>query len=177
MIIGGIAVQHWGEPLFTRDLDLSVQVEVASEVALIDELLSTFDGRVEDAAEFARKHRVLLLRVPGLTDADLSFALPGYEEEALARVVPYDIGEGRFVHLCSAEDLIIYKSVAGRSQDMADIEGILRRNLESLDLDYVRRWLHEFGVALDMHEILDTFEKLCHTMEEDEVARRSNRLE
>ncbi len=49
--------------------------------------------------------------------------LPGYEEEALT----HEVGAGRSVRLCSAEDLIIHKALAGPPQDVLDIEGIVAR--------------------------------------------------
>jgi len=42
--------------------------------------------------------------VPGASPADLSLALPGFEEEAITRAVAYDVGRGRSVRLCTAED-------------------------------------------------------------------------
>ena len=41
---------------------------------------------------------------------------------------------------CSAEDLVIYKLVAGRARDIADIEGIVRRQATDLDVDRIRRY-------------------------------------
>ncbi|MDO8835117.1 MAG: hypothetical protein Q7V01_05950, partial [Vicinamibacterales bacterium] len=42
---------------------------------------------------------------------------------------------------CSAEDLIVHKLVAGRTRDVADIEGIVARQLSSLDVAQVRMWV------------------------------------
>ena len=42
--------------------------------------------------------------MPGASPADLSLALPGFEEEAITRAVAYDVGRGRSVRLCTAED-------------------------------------------------------------------------
>ena len=174
MIIGGIAVQRWGEPRFTRYLDALVLCEPGSEGALIDELLAHFEGRIEDAAEFARKHRVLLLRIRRLTDVDVSFGLPGYEEQALERAVSFDIGNGRTVNICSPEDLVVSKLVTGRSRDLTDAEGVVRRNWSAMDLGYVRHCLKEFSQALDMPELLATFAHICDTIKEEEERLRKS---
>lgn len=60
--IGGLAVLRWGEPRFTRDVDVTLLCPFGSEdeaSALV--LGSGYAGRISDAAEFARRNRVLLV--------------------------------------------------------------------------------------------------------------------
>ena len=63
--IGGIAVQRWGEPRLTRDVDLTVLTGFGHEEEYIRALLGRFHPRLRDAADFALEHRVLLLRTAG----------------------------------------------------------------------------------------------------------------
>ena len=63
------------------------------------------------------------------------------------------------VRLCSAEGLIVHKVVAGRPQDVRDIEGIIYRQGDALDAAYVRRWLREFADLLADPEIQERFER------------------
>jgi hypothetical protein len=60
--IGGLAVQRWGEPRVTRDVDLTVLAGFGSEDRFIAPLLAAYPTRIEDAKEFAHRYRVLLLR-------------------------------------------------------------------------------------------------------------------
>jgi hypothetical protein len=60
--IGGLAVQHWGEPRFTRDVDLTLLTGFGGEETYIDPLLEVFEPRMEDCREFALQNRVLLLK-------------------------------------------------------------------------------------------------------------------
>lgn len=159
-IIGGIAVQRWGQPRLTRDVDLTLLLTPGSEEASLREVVARFPGRIEDAIAFALKHRVLPVSVPGGSEADLSLGLPGYEEHVIARAVDYDLGEGRTVRLCSAEDLIIHKAMAGRPQDVLDIEGIVARQGAALDLVYMRRWLEELARLADDPEVSARFERI-----------------
>ncbi len=159
VIIGGIAVQRWGQPRLTRDVDLTILLPAGQEEPVLREILRAFPGRVEDALQFALVHRVLPVRVPGGSEADITLGLPGYEEGVVARAVDYDLGDGRVVRLCSAEDLIIHKAVAGRPQDLMDIEGIVARQRDRLDLTYLRRWLGEFSALLEDPEIAQRFER------------------
>ena len=64
-IIGGIAVQRWGQPHLTRDLDLTLLLTPGREEATLREIIALFPARIEDAVAFALKHRVLPVNVPG----------------------------------------------------------------------------------------------------------------
>ena len=159
-IIGGFAVQRWGQPRFTRDVDVTILLPPGSEAPTLREIVAAFPARVEDPVAFALEHRVLPLTVPGGSEADVSLGLPGYEEEVIARSVAYDLGGGRAVRVCSAEDLVIHKALAGRAQDVLDIEGIVARQGKALDLAYVRRWLVELGQVSDDPEVPARFERI-----------------
>jgi hypothetical protein len=60
-------------------------------------------------------------------EVDISLALPGYEDELFRRAVDFEVEPGKSIRLCSAEDLVIHKAVAGRPQDVMDIEGVVLR--------------------------------------------------
>ena len=59
-IIGGIAVQRWGKPRFTQDVDLTLLTGLGSEAAFVESVLRRFPGRLSNARQFALQHRVLL---------------------------------------------------------------------------------------------------------------------
>ena len=42
--IGGLALQRWGEPRLTADVDLTILTGVGPEAAYIDELCRTYSG-------------------------------------------------------------------------------------------------------------------------------------
>ena len=157
-IIGGMAVQHWGEPRFTQDVDLTVSVPVNDSAEFIERVLAHFSPRLDDALAFALRNRVLLIQAANGCPLDISLALPGYEDEVMERAVAYEIAPGKTIRLCSAEDLIIHKSIAGRPQDVRDVEGIVYRQGRNLDAAYIRRWLQSFAELLYKPEILDIFE-------------------
>lgn len=159
-IIGGIAVQRWGQPRLTRDVDLTVLLPPGGEEAALNEIAAAFPPRIEDAVAFALEHRVLPVEAPGGSEADISLGLPGYEEHVIARAVGYDLGDGRAVRLCSAEDLLIHKALAARPQDVIDIEGIVARQGVALDIAYVRQWLAELARLAADPEVTARFERI-----------------
>src|SRR5215218_3824841 len=78
--IGGIAVQKWGQPRFTQDVDLTIFTGFGREEAVIDELLALFPPRVRDARVFAIENRVVLLRTSDGIDLDISCGAFPFEE-------------------------------------------------------------------------------------------------
>ena len=57
--IGGLALQRWGEPRLTGDVDLTILTGFGDETAYIEQLCRAFPGRIADAAEFAERTRAL----------------------------------------------------------------------------------------------------------------------
>jgi hypothetical protein len=159
-IIGGIAVQRWGQPRLTRDVDLTILVPPGREESVARDLVAAFRPRIAEPIDFAVEHRVLPLDVPGGSEADVSFGLPGYEEFLIDRAQPYELSDGRVVRLCSAEDLIVHKALAGRPQDLMDLESIVVRQGTNLDVAYVRRWLGELASVAEDAEVAARFERI-----------------
>ena len=155
-VIGGIALQFWGEPRFTHDLDLTVQDKL-DLAELVKAVTEAFGSRVPDPFQFARDTRMLLLNIEDV-DVDVAIALRGYEEALFERSQPYEVEPGKHIRICSAEDLIIHKALAGRPQDLADIHSVIYRQRD-LDVQYIRSWLGEFSNALGDSGILERFER------------------
>ena len=158
-IIGGIAVQFWGEPRLTVDLDVTVVAPPDEPEALVRAIVSHFSSRHDDPIAFARETRIVPVRASNGCPVDISLAVPGYEDEMMRRAVDYELEPGKVVRMASAEDLIIHKAVAGRPQDLRDIAGVVYRQRATLDATYIRRWLRDFAAVLEMPEILDRFEQ------------------
>jgi hypothetical protein len=104
-VIGGLAVQRWGEPRLTRDVDVSLLTGFGTESVYIGALLALYQGRVPDAAAFALRNRVLLLQKGGV-GIDIALARIPFEERALARSSTFEFLPGKGIRTCSAEDLI-----------------------------------------------------------------------
>ncbi len=158
-VIGGLAVQHWGEARMTRDVDIVVLISPERTEGFLNAAVQRFKPRIQNAVSFALERRVLLISDPDGTPVDISLGIPGYEEEVVERAVTVTLPNGTPIHLISAEDLIIHKCVAGRPRDEEDIEGILARQRLSVDLGYIRKWLSEFAELIDDHDVIGMLEK------------------
>ena len=160
VLIGGLAVQVWGNARLTVDADFSVASPLTTGSAPLVRLITQhFPSRSADPVDFASKTRMVLITASNGVEVDISLALPGYEDQLFARAVDYEIEPGKTIRLCSAEDLIIHKAVAGRPQDISDIQGVVYRQGEKLDAAYIRQWLNEFSDALADPEIVERFEQ------------------
>jgi hypothetical protein len=126
MVFGGVAIIARGVPRHTDDVDATVWAESRQLAPLLEHLSACeIRPRIDDAAAFARENRVLLLRhQPSDIAIDLTFAWLPFEKEALGRAEVMDLGGVR-VPVATPEDLVIYKAVAWRDRDRADIERLM----------------------------------------------------
>jgi len=165
--IGGIAVQRWGMPRFTQDIDLTLFTGLGPEADFVDAFLSQFAGRLRDARQFALQHRVILARTGGGVDVDVALGALSFEETSIRRATPWPVAEHVSLTTCSAEDLIVHKVFAGRDRDWADVESVLARQHGRLDLPHVRRQL---AILLELKDDVESLGRLERLMAD--VARR-----
>jgi hypothetical protein len=155
--IGGLAVQRWGEPRLTLDVDCTLLTGFGQEAYYVDELLAAFTGRVEGPREFALAHRVLLLYGSSRVPLDVALAAMPFEERCIDRASAFDIGHRQSLLTCSAEDLIVFKAFAGRERDWLDIDTIIARQRHGLDVDTIWR---ELTPLLELQEDVETASRL-----------------
>lgn len=136
-IIGGLAVIRWGQPRATQDVDFSLLTGLGREQEYVDRLLEHFPGRIADARGFALQHRVVLARTSTGVSLDIALAAFPFEEKVIERSSVFPFAEGISLTTASAEDLLVLKAFAGREQDWFDIRGIIARQGNRLDWDYV----------------------------------------
>lgn len=158
MIIGGQAVLLYGEPRLTRDIDITLGVDVdrlADLVALVDQLHLR---PLAEPESFARRTMVLPCADPE-TDIriDFIFSFTPYERDAIARATVVNIGTTR-VRFATVEDLIVHKMLAGRPRDLEDIRSVLLKQRQA-DLAAIRHRLAEFSRTLDQ-SLVEQFDAL-----------------
>jgi hypothetical protein len=136
--IGGIAVNRWGKPRFTNDVDVTLLTGFGREETFVDLLLREYPGRLRDARQFALRRRVLLARTRSGVDLDISLGGLPFEEDCVRRSTVWRFTDTESLTTCSAEDLIVLKAFAGRDRDWSDIEGVLIRQRGHLNLPRIR---------------------------------------
>jgi hypothetical protein len=153
--IGGLAVQRWGEPRETVDVDLTLLTGFDREDRFIAPLIARFEPRIDAAADFARVNRVLLLRAQSGVGLDIALGGLPFEEALVDRSSHFSFPPGHSLRTCSAEDLVVLKAFADRPKDWVDVDGIILRQSGRLDWVYVRAQLAPLAELKDAPEILD----------------------
>ncbi len=161
-VIGGVALQRWGEPRFTVDADLAVLVEPGEESRAIRSLLAGLSARIAEATAFAERTRVVLAR--SALDVDIDIVLAGlpYEARVIERASDWHLDDATALRTCSAEDLLVMKAFAARDKDWADVTSILERQADKLDLELVRTELAPLVAAKEAPEIAEQLERRIH---------------
>jgi len=160
-IIGGIALAQWGVVRATLDVDIKVLAPDNDYTKMCTALRSVFP--ITARKELDTHPLIVAVEIDGV-NVDFLLALPGYEENIIKRAVRRDL-KGWQAWICSAEDLIIQKAVAGRGKDWLDIEALLIEQYRQLDQVYINDWLSEFVEALDDPDILIKYENLIQQVE------------
>ena len=153
VIIGGIAVGLLGKPRFTADVD-AVFLLSTREIPHFLELARTENmvPRIQNAEEFARKNRVLLLKhEPTRIDVDISLGILPFEEELVERGNIKTFAN-LSIRLPTPEDLIILKAVAHRPKDLEDIRTLIE-NFPKLDVQRIEQWVKAFSEVLDQPDL------------------------
>lgn len=153
--IGGIALQRWGEPRLTIDIDLTLLTGLGNEESFIQDLLKQYAGRRPDAADFALRYRVVLLQSDAV-GIDVALGALPFEENSIRRASSFAFLPGVELRTCSAEDLVVMKAFADRGRDWEDVRGILIRQ----------------GAKLNWVQIRDELSPLCELKEAPHILPR-----
>lgn len=154
-VIGGLAVQRWGQPRQTLDADVALLTGFGSEESYVDELLSQFQPRHQTAREFALTRRVLLAYSGSGVPIDIALSGLPFEERVIERSSLWQPAVDTALRTCSAEDLIVYKAFAARGVDWFDIEGVLMRQGERLDIQLILREIAPLAELKEEPEIVE----------------------
>ena len=159
-VIGGIAVQRWGEPRLTQDVDLTLLTGYGQEEPYIDALLERYRSRIESPREFALTRRVVLVKTEDGIGIDIALGGLPFETKAVARATEFEFVSGERVRTCSAEDLVVMKAIAGREQDWMDIKAVVIRQ----------------GAQLNWKQLILDAAPLCDLKGEPEIIDRLEQL-
>jgi predicted nucleotidyltransferase len=161
VIIGGTAVSMLGRARFTEDVDAMFLLSIQDIPRLLEAAKEEgIEPRIENAAEFAKKSRVMLMKhVLSDTNIDISLGVMPFEQEMVERSVVHQIDEALQIRLPTPEDLIIMKTIAHRPKDLEDIRTIAEK-YPDLDVGRVEEWVKAFGEALEMPDLWEVVKPL-----------------
>lgn len=158
IILGGQAVLLYGEPRLTKDIDITIGLNIDA----IDKIVNILKKVVlepipKEFHQFVKNTMVLpfINKESGIR-VDIIFSFSDFEKLAIKRANVVKI-ENTDVNYVSLEDLIIFKVFAGRERDIEDVRLILTRNKE-MDLKYTRKKLKE--LSFEGNDFLKTFDRI-----------------
>ena len=157
--IGGLALQRWGEPRETIDVDITLLTGFGGESVFVEKLLQHFEARIPNAVEFALTRRVLLARASSGVGLDIALGGLPFEESVVARSSKFTYPNDVLLRTCSAEDLIVLKAFAARPKDWLDVEGVIIRQTGKLDWTYISRQLQPLVELKEAPEIMDELQR------------------
>lgn len=159
-IIGGVALQRWGKPRVTADVDvLAFTGYGQDEQRVIDAFDAAMRPRRVDMRRFALEHRVVLATARNGVGVDVSLGGLDFERDVVARSTPFDL-DGSSFPTCSAEDLVVLKAFADRARDWSDIEGIAIRTGDGLDWRVVMDRIRPLAELKESPHILERLRQI-----------------
>ena len=151
-VIGGIAGIIYSLSRTTRDIDITINVEIENLKDLAKYIANKFIPIKKNPVDFFEKYYVLPA-YDKQTNIHIDFAagLSEFDKNVIKRSKKIKFGYIT-ISVCSIEDLIIYKLVASRTQDLADIEELLRIHKNKIDFIYLKAMTREF-IKVDRSDV------------------------
>lgn len=150
-VIGGCARNAYAEVRPTKDVDFVVEVSPAHYPSLVAALRALGFTRASSVgADTGDVPDLELFRDANGRRIDLLYAHTDFERAALARAETREPYAGVVLPVCSPEDLIVYKLLAGRPQDLLDIRAMMASfasGARTIDWSYVEKWADEWEVG------------------------------
>jgi len=154
-LIGGFALHAAGHSRSTQDIDMLVLKE---DMPTVKKIMLSFGYELlhesEDVSNFSGKMKEL-------GRVDFLHAHRQYAKNMLKRATECDILDEEFrVKVIVPEDIIGLKVQASSNdpdryhQDMADIEAVIHKNRESLNMDLIREYFALFNRENELNEIM-----------------------
>lgn len=161
VVVGGVAVMYHGVPRTTVDIDFILQMEDEQISPFTDFLNSRgFAASATDirVAFNEQSHSTSFFK-DTLLRLDIQGINSDFDKMTLDRAILVDLF-GTLVRIGTAEDTLVNKILFQGEQDLRDALGILKRNPENLDFDYIQSTCHMLGIEdLLQHFLKDSESK------------------
>lgn len=160
IVIGGVAVAAWGEPRLTRDIDLKVLLGRKEAERLLSIISTGYQPLVTNPLKSLQKQALIFVQDSLGTRLDILLADTPYDVMAIKRGRDIEIQPGVIIHLCSPEDLVIYKLISTRLRDYDDARSVIQRQGDALDNSYIIHWLEQFEQALNDSTLVHEYQNI-----------------
>ena len=161
MLVGSLAGNLYGLPRATQDADLVAEIS-ASQIHAISEMLSTeivMDRQLSFEAITGTTRRMMLTLKSKFVIEIFEVGDDPHHRERFARRLRIPVRDlGIDVWVSTAEDMLIQKLRWGRGKDLDDAVGIVAISGQSLDWEYIHRWVDEHGTRPLLRQVQEDAE-------------------
>lgn len=166
LVTGGTATIFYGEPRFTADVDVVVDLPPPR----IPELLQAFEGDEfyldEESVRRAVARRGQFNIIHPASGLKIDFMIPEggpFDRSRFARARRVRPGEGYEATFASPEDVILMKLAyyreGGSEKHLRDIASVVKVSGAELDWAYLERWASELDLANVWRVVLERLER------------------
>lgn len=154
LITGSMASMIYGEPRFTNDVDIVVEIH-ENDIALLkgcfpdDEFYFS-----EDAANKALRNEGQFNVIHPSTGFKIDFIIrkdEPFDESRFSRIKRLKATEDTEANFASPEDVIIkkmqYYKIGGSEKHLRDITSILKVSKEMIDYGYIEGWVERLAIT------------------------------
>ena len=139
ILIGGIAASTIGEARVTVDVDVDIVIRKEDLPDFLNKAKKAgFNVPVKKCIESAKQMGIFKIS-SGDYHIDFIIASTDLETQACARRKTIRL-HGFKAFFPTPEDLILLKLIPGRAKDIADVEGLIARHGNKLDMEYLKSW-------------------------------------
>jgi hypothetical protein len=156
VVVGGVAVMHHGVPRTTVDIDFILKIGDSELPPFVEFLNSNgFSASVADMqTAFSEKSHSTSFYGKSLLRLDIQGVNSEFDKMTLERALSVDMF-GTTIMIGTAEDTFVNKILFQGEIDLRDALGILTRNGENLDFNYIRATCKMLGIS----DLLEQFLK------------------
>ncbi len=159
LVVGGMATGVLGEPRLTHDVDVIAGIKPND----IDRALKKAqeegfffnDGQVRKEIQEKGTFRLKYQN----SWADLIIASTELEKSAFQRAKRVKLLDVE-ANFPSPEDFILFKLIPGRPKDLLDVEAVILRQRDKLDLAYLDRWAQRISDEMEDLRVFNTLKTL-----------------
>lgn len=159
LIIRGIAAGTLGEPRVTGDVDVDIMLSPEDIADFLDKAEKAgFKVSQKKCLEIAKRTGTFQINYG---DFHIDFIIASTDLETLA------FERKKTIKLCgikaffpTPEDLILFKLVPGRRQDLLDAERVVLRHKDKLDLTYLKTWARKLSDQAENMRIYNELKRL-----------------
>lgn len=166
-IVGSFASGFWGEPRFTQDIDIVIQLSSERVKRLCEEFPTSEFYLSESAARDAVAQNSQFNVIHPASGNKIDFMISGsgdWPTQQLARRKQLQVFPDQSASVAAPEDVIlgklIYYREGGSDKHLRDIAGILQISGNLVDRDYVAAFAAKFGVIEIWQSILSQVDAL-----------------